>query len=33
MRGAGFLEDGDQVTVARQPEAAHPLAGTEPRSK
>lgn len=33
LRGAGFLEDGDQVTIARQPEAAHPLAGTEPRSK
>ncbi len=33
LRGAGFLEDGDQVTVARQPETAHPLAGTEPRSK
>ena len=34
MKGAGFLEDGDQVTVSREPESPRlPLAQTEPRPK
>lgn len=34
LKGAGFLEDGDQVTLSREPEgAAPPLARTEPRVK
>ncbi len=34
LKGAGFLEDGDPVTVARDPEgSAPPLAKTEPRPK
>src|SRR5690606_4307046 len=32
LKGAGFLEDGDRVTVAREPEGHQtPLAKTEPR--
>src|SRR5687767_5298373 len=32
LTGAGFLEDGDHVTVAREPEGYNPpLAKTEPR--
>lgn len=34
LKGAGFLEDGDKVTLSREPEgAAPPLARTEPRVK
>jgi RND family efflux transporter MFP subunit len=34
LKGAGFLEDGDHVTVAREPEGHEPpLAKTEPRPK
>lgn len=34
LKGAGFLEDGDPVTVAREPDShSPPLAKTEPRAK
>ena len=34
LKGAGFLEDGDRVTVAREPEGHDPpLAKTESRQK